>query len=84
MPSPRLRRYSRADLRPTATAAVRTHVDSRVAAVGARLGYDCDVRVFTPTEFEGRACGGEPVVSDILRDGVALVGTKPRVEQGAT
>lgn len=49
-------------------------------AVRTRLGNDCDVLVFTPAEFEERARGGEPVVGDILRDGVALVGTKPRVE----
>jgi predicted nucleotidyltransferase len=36
-------------------------------AVRTRLGNDCDVLVFTPTEFVERARGGEPVVSDILR-----------------
>jgi predicted nucleotidyltransferase len=53
-------------------------------AVRTRLGNDRDVLVFTPTEFEERARSGEPVVSDILHDGVALVGTKPRVEREAT
>jgi predicted nucleotidyltransferase len=43
-------------------------------AVHMRLGNDCDVLVFTPTEFVERVRGGEPLVSDILRDGVALVG----------
>jgi predicted nucleotidyltransferase len=53
-------------------------------AVRTRLGNDCEVLVFTPTEFEERDRGGEPVVSDVLRDEVALVGTKRRVVQGAT
>jgi hypothetical protein len=43
-------------------------------AVRTRLGNDCGVLVFTPTEFEERACGREPAVNDIRRDGVALVG----------
>jgi predicted nucleotidyltransferase len=48
-----------------------------------RLGNDCDVLLFTESEFGQRATEGEPVVSDILRDGVALVGTKPRIRTGA-
>ena len=48
-----------------------------------RLGNACDVLVFTAEEFDDRARDGEPVVSDILRDGVALVGTKPRLKLGA-
>ncbi|WP_290512829.1 nucleotidyltransferase domain-containing protein [Aeromicrobium sp.] len=44
--------------------------------VRARLGNDCDVLVFTPAEFAERALAGEPVVADIVRDGVALVGRK--------
>jgi predicted nucleotidyltransferase len=51
--------------------------------VRTRLGNDCDVLLFTWTEFRQRAAEGEPVVSDILREGVALVGTKPRVKRGA-
>lgn len=52
-------------------------------AVKRRLGNACDVLVFTAEEFDDRARDGEPVVSDILRDGVALVGTKPRLKLGA-
>ena len=51
--------------------------------VRARFGNDCDVLVFTPAEFAELAAAGEPVVSDILRDGVALVGSKPRPERSA-
>lgn len=51
--------------------------------VRARLGNDCDVLVFTPDEFTARALEGEPVVSDIVRDGLALVGRKPVVGKGA-
>jgi predicted nucleotidyltransferase len=42
------------------------------------LGNNCDVLVFTEAEFSRLAATGEPVVSDIVRDGVALVGSKPR------
>jgi predicted nucleotidyltransferase len=49
--------------------------------VRARLGNDCDVVVFSPNEFEGLARDAEPVVSGILRDGVALFGSKPRVRK---
>lgn len=52
-------------------------------AVRARLGNDCDVLVFTPTEFAQRAAGDELVVGEILRDGVALVGSKSKVSRGA-
>ncbi len=52
-------------------------------AVRARLGNGCDVLVFTPSEFAQLAAAGEPVVSDILGDGVALVGSKSRVKRGA-
>lgn len=51
--------------------------------VRTRLGNDCDVLHFTEPEFRQRAAEGEPVVSDILRDGIALVGTKPRLKPGA-
>lgn len=47
-------------------------------SVRTRLGNDCDVLLFTEAEFRRLSAAGEPVVSDILRDGVALVGTKPR------
>lgn len=48
-----------------------------------RFGNGCDVLVFTREEFHQLAKSGEPVVRDILRDGLALVGTKPRVKAGA-
>lgn len=48
-------------------------------AVRARLGNDCDVVVFTPERFElFAASGDEPVVGEILADGVAIVGEIPR------
>ena len=43
-------------------------------AVKRRLGNDCDVLVFTETDY---ANSSEPVVSEIARDGVALFGMKP-------
>lgn len=51
-------------------------------AVGARLGSDCDVLVFTETEFARLARAGEPIVHDVLRDGIALLGSKPRLRNG--
>ena len=51
--------------------------------VRARLGNDCDVLVFTPEQFSRLAAtGDEPVVAEILADGVVLVGSFPRVEAG--
>jgi predicted nucleotidyltransferase len=52
-------------------------------AVTVRCGNHCDVVVFTKSEFEGLAAVGEPVVGDILRDGIALVGSKPRLRKAA-
>ncbi len=51
--------------------------------VRTRLGNDCDVLVFTEADLSRAAAAGEPVVSGVLRDGIALVGSKPRVKQGA-
>ena len=45
-----------------------------------RLGNHCDVLVFTHAEFTRLAAIGEPVVADIVRDGVTLVGSLPRVK----
>jgi len=53
------------------------------SAIHTRLGNNCDVLVFTETEFSQLAGTGEPVVSDILRDGIALVGITPRAGRGA-
>lgn len=49
--------------------------------VGTKLGNDCEVLLFTETEFETLATNGEPVVGDVLRDGIALFGTKPRAKK---
>jgi predicted nucleotidyltransferase len=51
-------------------------------AVRTRVGNGCDVVVFTASQFQQLAAAGEPVVSDILRDGVALVGSMPRTSVG--
>lgn len=49
-------------------------------AVSMRVGTSCDVLVFSPDEFERLARGGEePVVREIIADGIALVGTIPRL-----
>lgn len=52
-------------------------------AVRTTMGNGCDVAVFTPSRFRHLARSGEPVVHDILRDGVALVGSMPRMTGGA-
>lgn len=52
-------------------------------AVRARLGNDCDVLVFTPEDFTRLLDTGEPVAQEILADGVALIGSIPRVTSGA-
>ena len=51
--------------------------------VRTRLGNDCDVLVFSEPEFQRLARDGEPVVSGIVQDGIALVGSKPRTKRGA-
>lgn len=43
-----------------------------------RLGNDCDVLHLTPAELSRCPEDREPVVAEILRDGVALVGEMPR------
>ena len=48
-------------------------------AVRQQLGNSCDVLVFTSAEVSERARAGEPVVADILRQGFALLGTKPQI-----
>ena len=49
--------------------------------VRSRLGNDCDVLVFTAPRFRQLAASGEPVVADILADGIALVGSMPRLSR---
>jgi predicted nucleotidyltransferase len=52
-------------------------------AVQKRLGNDCDVLVFTAKDFTNLAAAHEPVVDEILVDGIPLIGTMPRVKNGA-
>jgi predicted nucleotidyltransferase len=52
-------------------------------AVRTRLGNNCDVLVFTSEDFTRLAVTGEPVVREILTNGVALIGSIPRVKSGA-
>lgn len=52
-------------------------------AVRARRGNECDVLVFTPEEFGRLAAGSEePVVAEILVDGVVLFGSLPPATVG--
>lgn len=48
-----------------------------------RLGNNCDILVFTEAEFTHLSAKGEPVVADIIRDGVALIGSLPGSKRGA-
>lgn len=52
-------------------------------SVSARLGNDCNVLIFSAAGFDRLAASGEPVVRDILGDGIALIGAKPGVKHGA-
>lgn len=52
-------------------------------AVRKRLGNDCDVLVFTLEDFTSLAAAHEPVVDEILADGIPLIGTMPQVKSGA-
>jgi predicted nucleotidyltransferase len=51
-------------------------------AVRTRLGNNCDVLVFTSEDFTRLAGTGEPVVQEILTEGVALIGSIPRMKSG--
>ena len=51
-------------------------------AVRTRLGNYCDVLVFTPEDFTRRPEIDEPVVREILTEGIALIGSIPRVKSG--
>ena len=53
-------------------------------AIRRRLGNDCDALVFTSEEFARLAAAHEPVVDEILLDGIALIGPLPRVKSGTT
>lgn len=52
-------------------------------AVRTGVGNGCDVLVFTADQIQALAASGEPVVSDILRDGLPLIGSMPRTRHGA-
>jgi hypothetical protein len=54
-----------------------------VDAVRTGVGNGCDVLAFTADQFQQLAASGEPVVSDILRDGLPLIGSMPRTRHGA-
>jgi predicted nucleotidyltransferase len=47
-----------------------------------RLGNACDVLVFTIEDFTHLQGTGEPVAREILTDGVALLGSIPRMKSG--
>jgi len=51
-------------------------------AVRTRLGNECDVLVFTPEDFTRLPRTDEPVIREILTEGIALVGSIPRVKRG--
>lgn len=53
----------------------RSHLQQEVHK---RLGNDCDVLHLTRDDFARAPKDREPVVAEILRDGLALVGTMPR------
>lgn len=48
------------------------------AQVQARLGNSCDVLHLTPAQFKAPFASREPVIAEILRDGLVLVGKLPR------
>jgi predicted nucleotidyltransferase len=50
--------------------------------VRTRLGNDCDVLVFTLEDFTHPLGTDEPVVREILSEGIALIGSIPRVNSG--
>lgn len=53
-------------------------------AIRKRLGNDCDLLVFTAQEFVSLAAAHEPVVDEILIDGIPLVGEMPQVKNGGS
>lgn len=54
-----------------------------VQAVHERLGNDCDVLHLTAEEFARPPADREPVVAEIVRDGVVLMGEMPRSSRKA-
>lgn len=47
-------------------------------AIRVGTGNECDILVFTPASFSDALDRGEPVAVDVIKDGVALIGSKPR------
>jgi hypothetical protein len=47
------------------------------------MGNGCAVLVVTPDQFQRLAQSGEAVVSGILRDGLARIGSMPRTREGS-
>lgn len=56
----------------------RAHLQQQVHE---RLGNDCDVLHLRHEDFAGTPEDREPVVAEILRDGLALVGSMPRASR---
>jgi predicted nucleotidyltransferase len=52
-------------------------------AVRTRLGNLCDVLVFTAEDFTRRPATDEPVVREIITEGIALIGSIPRTKTAA-
>jgi predicted nucleotidyltransferase len=50
--------------------------------VTSRFGNACEVVVFLSDEFTVLAEQGEPIIGEILRDGIPLLGSMPRVKRG--
>lgn len=47
-------------------------------AIRVGTGNESDILVFTHSSFADAVDRGEPVVSEVVKDGVALIGSKPR------
>jgi predicted nucleotidyltransferase len=52
--------------------------------VRTRLGNDCDMLVFTPEDLTHPQETDEPVIREILTEGIPLIGSIPRVKSGVT
>ena len=73
--------HSDVDLAVIATAGWDDRIDLE-DAVRTRLGNNCDVLVFTSEDLTRLADTGEPIVREILTNGVALIGSIPRMKSG--
>lgn len=59
----------------------RAHLQEQVRG---RLGNSCDILHLTPADFTRAPEDREPVVAEILRDGIALLGEIPRRSRAAS